>query len=166
MRIFWSRILIMVLGMKNQAAGQKIKRIIKKAKLCRQKTSSVKINHTIQEMESLLQIIWSQEDNQWWQTKPKCLIPQKRSHKVEVFCVLVKSRKENFPQFNLANLKHGLESCFLVEENNALTLTRKNKIYSMIKMKIRSSANNPLASQHSSIRKTHKAGNSCPKNLQ
>ncbi len=163
MIILWRRIQTMVLVKKNQEPGIEPKRIIKWAKLCKQKINSVRINRMIQETESRLN---RRKVNQWWQIKLNCLIPQKKSHKVEVSCVLVKSLKENFPPSNLANLNLGLVSFFLVEWSNVPTLTRKSKISSMTKMKIRSLASNPLASQFSRIQKTNTAGNSCHKNPQ
>ena len=160
--ISWKTIQTMVLVMKNQALGTEAKRIVKNPKLCRQKISSVKINLMIQGMVSLLN---RRKGNQWWQSKHNYLILQKRSPKVEVFYVLVKSLKKSFPQFSLASLSLGLVSFFLVEWSNVPTLTRKNKIFSMIKKKIRSSASNPHASQFSRIPKTSIVGNSYPKNL-
>ena len=160
--ILWRMIQTMALVMKNQVPGTEAKRIVKSPKLCRQKISSVKINLMIQGMVSLLN---RRKDNQWWKTKRNYLILQKRSPKAEVFCVLVKSLKGSFPQFSLASLSLGLVSYFLVEWNNVPTLTRKSRIFSMIKKKIRSSASNPLASQFSRILKTSTAGNSYPKNL-
>ncbi len=161
--ISWKTIQTMALVMKNQVPGTEPKRIVKNPKLCKQKISTVRISLMIQGMVSPLN---RRKDNQWWQTKRNYLILQKRSPKVEVFCVLVKSLKESFPQFSLASLSLGLVSFFLVEWSNVPTLTRKNKIFSMIKKKIRSSASNPLASQFSRIPKTSRARNSYPKNLQ
>lgn len=165
MKTTWKRILIMVLMMRNRVPGTKAKRIIKKQKQCRRKINIVRINHTIQEMAGL-QVSQSQKDSLCWQIKPKCLILQIKSLKKAVFSVLVKRSKENFLQFNPANLRHGWENSFLADSNVALMQTKKSKTSSMIKKKLRPTANSQHANRCSPIKKIPKVESLFHKNLQ
>ena len=155
-RNLWETILIMVLVMKSQVLGIKVKRIIKKLKQCKWKISSVKINLMNQEMASHLN--QSRKDNLWWQTKPKYLILQIRSLKVAVFSALERNNRENFLLFNLESLKHGLGNSSLVVWNDVPMLTRKSKKFFMNKKKIKHTANSLHANRCSPIRKTLEAG--------